>query len=127
MPLSKARDRERKREARLERANVQPKADHFPEFVQPNRYLQAHVRVYPEYESLLRAGRYNPDRDPFINPLIRSFQPKLGITQEVFQPNEVPAFQPNEVPAFQPNEVPAFQPNEVPELDADGEIIPEYY
>lgn len=76
MPLSKERNRERMRLLRScvqpnSVANVQPKFDPFPEFVQPNRYLAAHIRAYPEYEALRRAGTYDPMKDPYINSSIR--------------------------------------------------------
>ena len=71
MPLSKVRMRERKR---LDRANVKP-----------NRYLSAHIKAYPEGFNPDGTYRkdYNPDEDPYINPLIRKgVQPKLEYPKE---------------------------------------------
>ena len=78
MPLSKVRMRERKR---LDRANVKPSI----QLVKPNRYLSAHIKAYPEGFNPDGTYRkdYNPDEDPYINPLIRKgVQPKLEYPKE---------------------------------------------
>ena len=80
MPLSKARDKERKRLERqrgklgwtqvghkaLPREAVQPSENN----VQPNRYLEAHLKVYPD---AYKKG-YDPTLDPYINPLVRPIE-----------------------------------------------------
>lgn len=70
MPLSKERDRERKRLAkvRLESSEVRlEKPD------KPNRYLLAHIKAYPEGFNSDGSYRkdYDPALDPYINPLVR--------------------------------------------------------
>jgi len=37
----------------------------------PNRYLKAHLALYPNYLVELHNKTYNPALDPFINPLVR--------------------------------------------------------
>ena len=50
----------------------QPDVKTLPQWqVNPNRYLSAHLSVYPEYLELYNAGKYDPDLDPHINPLLR--------------------------------------------------------
>lgn len=74
MPLSKARNKERmKEQMRVKRRMLQPSGEMLqPDWqTNPNRYLEAHLRVYPEYLSELNAGTYDPKLDPYINPLLR--------------------------------------------------------
>ena len=71
MPLSKARDRERKRK---ERASVQPSffsVQPNPDWlVQPNQYLLGHLRVCPDYNPL--EPREHWGTCPYVNPALRS-------------------------------------------------------
>jgi len=55
MPLSKAKNRERVKQARAT-------------CVQPN--LEAHLRVYPEYLEKLADDSYDLNLDPYYNPLL---------------------------------------------------------
>jgi hypothetical protein len=52
---------------RAKRAMLQPDLA----MLQPNCYLAAHIKVYPQYEEFLRIGTYDPKDDPYINPLLR--------------------------------------------------------
>ena len=74
MPLSKERNRERMRlQMRVKRAMLQPKSI----VLQPNRYLLAHMRAYPEGFNVDGTYRddYDPKLDPYINPLLRPSEP----------------------------------------------------
>ena len=92
MPLSKERNRARmKIQMRAKRLMLQPKSEMFKpksdrtlpdvqpklEVVQPNRYLAAHMRVYPEGFNVDGSYRkdYDPKLDPYINPMLRSPEP----------------------------------------------------
>jgi len=76
MPLSKARDRERKRLAKVRLENevvYQPSV--LPEWVaEPNAYLSGHLRVCPGYDPLHPGDHF--DQCPFIDPL---FQPNSNL------------------------------------------------
>ena len=68
MPLSKERDRERKRRERAIK-RVQPNPMLPDWVVQPNVYLQAHMKYCPDYDPV------QPKFDHYINPLLRGQQP----------------------------------------------------
>ena len=75
MPLSKANQAKYMREYRQRLAAVIPKsASVIPNYLaQPNRYLLAHIKSYPDGfnpDGTYRDG-YNLDFDPYINPLVR--------------------------------------------------------
>ena len=78
MPLSKARDRERKRRERasvqLSFSTVQPNffwVHSKPEWlVQPNQYLLGHLRVCPDYNPLNPGEHW--ETCPYVNPALRS-------------------------------------------------------
>ena len=80
MPLSKARMQERKR---LDRANVKPKPEALqanstgmenlldttaPPVVKPNQYLEAHLRVCPDYNPVKPKDHWQ--HCPYINPVL---------------------------------------------------------
>lgn len=69
MPLSKERNRERMRQLRAVQPNL--------EVVQPNVYLAAHMKVYPQGFNPDGSYResYSEKSDPFINPLLRPPEP----------------------------------------------------
>ena len=53
---------------------VQPK---LPEWVaQPNRFLEAHLRVCPDYDPVIPRDHF--DRCPYINPLLRPSVPGIA-------------------------------------------------
>lgn len=70
MPLSKAKQAEYRRERRGRLRGVIPS-------VIPNEYLTAHIRVYPQGFNPDGTYRrdYNPELDPYINPLMRTVIP----------------------------------------------------
>ena len=59
MPLSKERNRVRMRKFRLHTK------------LNSNPYLAGHLKTYPSYLDEFKAGAYNPELDPYINPLLR--------------------------------------------------------
>ena len=69
MPLSKARDKERKR---LERS-VQPNSNPPTWIVQPNPYLAAHLRVCPDYDPVQPNNHF--EHCPYVNPSLRPREP----------------------------------------------------
>uniref|UniRef100_A0A6M3JWF6 Uncharacterized protein n=1 Tax=viral metagenome TaxID=1070528 RepID=A0A6M3JWF6_9ZZZZ len=75
MPLSKERDRERKRVAKLRQ--FQPKV--IKRAYCPTQHLISHLLEYPEYLVRLENGTYDPKLDPGCNPLMRVFQPNLAV------------------------------------------------
>lgn len=62
-----------KLQMRIKRQMLQPKPKMLqPKWQQePNRYLSAHLKVYPQYLDELGNGAYNPKLDPYINPMLR--------------------------------------------------------
>ena len=70
MPLSKAKDRERKEKARLEYTQKLG--------YDPQKFRDAHRKVYPQFED----KDYNPELDPYVNPVLYAYsnlnvRPKL--------------------------------------------------
>ena len=71
MPLSKVKQAEYMRGYRKRLQTVIPKFN----IVIPNRFLLAHIRVYPEGFNPDSSYKKDYNLDPYINPLVRPSEP----------------------------------------------------